>query len=108
MTCQLFAFLLASPAHSITLPVEGSIQNSDETFSGKAYARLTGGGTITLETNRNVTCQGSFVHTGIHEGNGTVTCDDGRLGVFDFVTRGLSGSGVGTIGLESFVFRIGK
>ncbi|KHK01557.1 hypothetical protein NY78_3078 [Desulfovibrio sp. TomC] len=42
------------------------------------------------------------------EGNGTVTCEDGRLGSFVFVTAGLSGSGSGKIGAEDFEFRIGK
>ncbi len=107
-SCLLICLCIPSPAYSITLPIEGAVRNSTETFLGKAVVHLSGVGSVRLETNKNVTCTGGFVHTDHRKGNGTIRCDDGRRGVFDFVTRGLSGSGAGKIGDEDFEFRIGK
>ena len=36
------------PACSLTLPVRGSIQNSDEAFTGTATGYLDGGGDLTI------------------------------------------------------------
>lgn len=108
VSCLLICLSITSPAYSITLPIEGTVHNSTETFFGKAVVHLSGVGTVSLETNKNVMCTGGFVHTDHRKGNGTIRCDDGRRGFFDFVTRGLSGSGAGKIGDEDFEFRIGK
>ena len=67
-----------------------------------------GEGNLTLTTNKGVTCKGNFVHASQQKGSGTVACEDGRVGSFEFVTAGLSGSGAGMIGSEHFDFRIGK
>jgi hypothetical protein len=97
------------PARAISLPIQGEVRGSAETFTGKATVFLTGDGSLILATNQGVTCHGDFVHVTSHEGTGTVLCDDGRLGFFAFVTTGLfSGTGSGKIGLEDFEFRIGK
>jgi len=100
--------VLVFPAHSITLPIHGAVLNSTETFTGKATVQFWGDGNLTLTTNNGVTCTGDFVHTSQQKGSGTVTCEDGRLGSFEFVTAGFSGTGAGMIGSEHFDFRIGK
>ena len=99
---------VASPAHAISLPIQGKVNNSTETFAGTARVRLTGGGELTLKTNKGVACKGDFVHISQQKGNGKVTCEDGRVGSFDFVTAGFSGTGSGIIGSENFDFQIGK
>lgn len=96
------------PAHSMDLPIHGAVTNSSEVFSGMATVYFWGDGNLTLTTNKGVTCTGDFVHASQQKGHGTVSCDDGRLGVFDFVTAGFTGSGAGMIGAEHFDFRIGK
>jgi len=92
----------------MTFPIHGVVLNSTETFTGKATVHFLGDGDLTLTTNRGVLCKGNFVHASQQKGNGTVTCEDGRLGSFDFVTAGFSGAGSGRIGTEKFNFRIGK
>jgi len=106
-----FAVLLCSfivPAYAMTLPISGAVLNSTETFTGKATVHLLGDGNLILTTSKGVTCKGDFVHASQQQGSGTVACEDGRLGAFHFVTAGFSGTGSGTIGTESFHFRIGK
>jgi len=93
---------------SIDLPVAGEIENTQETFTGRATAYFSGGGILTLTTNQGVTCQGEYTNTDRHQGNGTVVCEDGRLGSFDFVASGFSGNGSGLIDTKPFAFRIGK
>jgi len=101
-------FILISPAHAMTLPIHGAVLNSTETFTGKATVHFWGDGNLTLTTNKGVICKGDFVHASQQKGKGTVTCEDGRLGTFEFVTAGFSGTGAGMIGAEHFAFRIGK
>lgn len=100
--------VLIFPAYSMTLPIHGAVRNSTETFTGKATVHFLGDGNLTLTTNKGVTCTGDFVHASQQKGSGTVACEDGRLGSFEFVTAGFSGTGAGMIGSEHFDFRIGK
>ena len=93
---------------SINLPIEGEIQNTSETFTGRATAYFSGGGILTLTTNQGVTCQGEYINTDKDQGNGTVVCEDGRLGYFNFVASGFTGNGEGFIDTKPFAFRIGK
>lgn len=93
---------------SINLSVEGEIHNSPETFTGKATAYFSGGGILTLTTNQGVICQGEYINTDDNQGNGTVVCEDGRLGSFNFVASGFTGNGEGLIDTKPFAFRIGK
>ena len=99
---------LAYAKLSIHLPIEGEIQDTSETFTGSATAYFSGGGILTLTTNRGVTCQGEYINTEKHQGNGTVVCEDGRLGYFNFVASGFTGNGEGLIDTKPFAFRIGK
>ena len=96
------------PAYAISLPIHGEVHNSSENFTGMATVHFNGEGDLTLTTNKGVKCKGGFVHASQQVGNGTVSCEDGRLGSFEFVTAGFSGSGSGIIGTENFNFRIGK
>lgn len=93
---------------SIDLPIEGEIQNTSETFTGRATAYFSGGGILTLTTNQGVSCKGEYINTDKYQGNGTVVCEDGRLGYFKFVASGFTGDGEGLIDTKPFAFRIGK
>ncbi|MYL83501.1 hypothetical protein GTA51_10230 [Desulfovibrio aerotolerans] len=115
--CKMLGLLAASwlaihccavPAQAISLPVTGEVKNSAETFTGTAVVALSGDGSIDLLTSRGVTCQGVFGYVTRKEGRGTVMCQDGRKGYFQFVSAGFSGTGAGKIDDENFEFRIGN
>lgn len=93
---------------SMTLPVRGQIQGSDEVFTGTATGRMDGGGELTIVSNRGATCQGAFVYTTRRNGEGVFSCDDGRTGPFQFVSTGKRGTGYGDLGGQRFTFTFGK
>lgn len=94
-------------ACSVTLPVRGQIQNSDETFTGTATGGLSGGGTLTIVSNKGAHCSGNFVYVTGRTGQGVFTCDDGRTGPFQFASTGMSGTGYGDLGGQRFTFTFG-
>ena len=100
------AALLASC--SMTLPVRGQLQNSNETFTGTATGYMNGGGNLTIVSNKGATCKGNFVYVTRRSGEGVFTCDDGRTGPFEFVSTGTSGTGHGDLGGQRFTFTFGK
>lgn len=95
-------------ACSMTLPVRGQIQGSDELFTGTATGRMDGGGELTIVSNKGATCKGSFVYTTKRNGEGVFSCDDGRTGPFQFVSTGTRGTGYGDLGGQRFTFTFGK
>ena len=70
---------------TMTLPVHGLVQNSDETFSGTATGGMDGSGTLTIVSNKGATCKGNFVYVTRRTGEGVFSCSDGRSGPFQFV-----------------------
>lgn len=100
------AVLLASC--SMTLPVRGQIQNSDEAFTGTATGYLDGGGNLAIVSNKGAACKGNFVYVSGRNGEGVFTCDDGRSGPFKFVSTGSRGTGYGDLGGQRFTFTFGK
>lgn len=95
-------------ACSVTLPVRGQIQNSDETFTGTATGGLSGGGTLTIVSNKGARCTGDFVYVTGRTGQGVFTCNDGRSGPFQFASTGMSGTGYGDLGGQRFTFTFGR
>lgn len=92
---------------SITLPVTGRVQNSDETFVGNATGGLNGNGTLKITSSKGPTCEGKFVYTSNRTGEGVFNCSDGRTGPFSFVSTGTSGTGYGDLGGQRFTFTFG-
>ena len=92
---------------TVTEPVRGQVQNSDETFTGTATGGMNGDGTLSIVSNKGATCTGNFVYTTGRTGDGVFTCSDGRSGPFHFVSSGLSGTGYGDLGGEKFTFTFG-
>ena len=70
--------VLALAGCSMTLPVKGQVQNSQETFSGTATGYLDGGGDLTIVSSEGTTCTGNFVYVTSRNGEGVFTCSDGR------------------------------
>lgn len=92
---------------SMTLPVQGQVQNSTETFSGTATGYLDGGGNLKIVSSKGAVCEGNFVYTSSREGKGIFHCDDKRSGPFEFVSTGTRGTGTGDLGGERFIFTFG-
>lgn len=93
---------------SMTLPVRGQIQNTNETFTGTATGYIDGGGDLTIVSNTGAKCTGSFVYVTRRNGEGIFKCDDGRSGPFEFVSTGTRGTGFGDLGGQRFTFTFGN
>lgn len=93
---------------SMTLPVRGQVQNSNETFTGTATGYMDGGGNLVIVSNEGATCKGNFVYASGRKGEGVFTCNDGRTGPFQFVSTGSRGTGYGDLGGQRFTFTFGK
>ena len=95
-------------ACSMTLPVHGQLPNTDEVFSGTATGYMDGGGNMTIISNKGATCKGNFVYVTNRNGEGVLSCDDGRTGPFNFVSTGTHGTGYGDLNNQRFTFTFGK
>ncbi len=93
---------------SMTLPVQGALQDSSQTFTGSATGYMDGGGKLTITTSAGTRCDGDFVYVTGREGEGTFQCTDGRRGPFTFVSTGTRGTGRGNLNGEAFTFTFGK
>lgn len=96
-------------ACSLTLPVEGRMQNSNERFLGETTGYLSGKGELTVTLMSGSECLGAFQYAKSGKsGKGTLTCNDGRSGTFIFTSNGTRGNGFGkTTNGEMFTFRFG-
>lgn len=103
--CALIASSIG--ACSMTLPVQGSIEDGSETFTGSATGYMDGGGTLTISSNKGLSCAGTFVYVTRRNGSGTFNCNNGQSGPFDFVSTGTRGTGTGRIGTRPFTFTFG-
>lgn len=92
---------------SMTVPAQGKLQNSNETFTGTATGYADGSGNLTVVTSEGATCSGNFVYINGRQGEGVFTCDDGRSGPFQFVSTGTRGTGWGDLGGQKFTFTFG-
>ena len=94
-------------ACTLTLPVHGIVQNTDEVFTGTATGKLNGAGSLSIVSNKGATCEGNFVYVSSRNGEGVFNCSDGRSGPFSFVSAGTEGAGYGTLGGAAFTFTFG-
>jgi hypothetical protein len=110
---KVFSLLIAAAsavslaACSMTLPVHGQLQQSDEAFNGTATGYMDGGGDLKVVTTYGAVCKGNFVYVTRRNGEGVFHCDDGRSGPFEFVSTGTRGTGSGDLGGERFTFTFG-
>jgi hypothetical protein len=103
----LFFLIFLTSSCSMTLPVKGTVQNSDETFQGSATGYLGGSGSLEIISNTGVKYKGNFVYVTSRQGEGVFNCDDGRSGPFEFVSSGTNGTGYGDLGGSRFTFTFG-
>ncbi len=103
-----FAVVLAACA--AVRPVDGRMERSDETFTGRITGSgyREGSGDLTLVSSRGTTCRGSFVYTSRRRGEGTLRCDDGRSGPFHVAGVNEEGNGAGDLSGQRFTFRFGN
>jgi hypothetical protein len=99
--------LLALGACSRTLPVSGSMEDGSETFTGTSTANGDRTGTMTVQSNKGLSCQGDWSYISEHFGRGVMSCNNGQSGPFEFNGVGPHGSGTGRLGDRRFVFRYG-
>ncbi len=104
---SVLALLATLPACSLTLPVRGLVQDSDERFSGTATGYMDGSGNLKVASNKGASCGGDFVYVTSRTGEGVFECTDGRSGPFRFVSTGNRGTGQGTLGKQTFTFTFG-
>lgn len=99
--------LLASCAASA--PVVGQMQRSDETFrgniTGSGYSG--GSGELTMLSNHQAECRGTFTYISRRRGDGVLNCNDGRTGPFHIAAAGTTGNGYGDLDGQRFTFSIG-
>jgi hypothetical protein len=98
---------LALSGCSMTLPVQGQSTDGLETFTGNATGYADGSGTLSIASNKGLSCSGNFVYVTGRTGSGTFTCSNGQSGPFTFVSTGTLGSGSGKIGDRTFTFTFG-
>lgn len=99
--------MAAVAACSMTLPVQGALEDGTETFTGSATGDMDGGGKLQISSNKGRSCSGTFVYVTGRNGRGTFTCSDGQSGPFEFVSTGIRGTGTGRIGSKPFTFTFG-
>jgi hypothetical protein len=92
---------------SMTLPVRGQIQSTDETFVGSATGYMDGSGKLTITSSKGAVCTGDFVYVTSRQGSGVFTCNDKRSGPFEFVSTGKRGTGTGDLSGQRFTFTFG-
>lgn len=95
-------------ASSLTLPVRGIVQNSEETFTGSATGYMDQSGTLDITSSLGTHCTGDFVYVTARTGEGVFQCNDGRSGPITFVSTGRRGTGHGTLGDQNFTFTFGS
>jgi hypothetical protein len=93
---------------SMTLPVRGQVQSTQETFNGTATGHMDGGGNLQMVSSKGAVCKGNFVYVNHRQGEGVFNCDDGRSGPFTFVSTGSAGTGYGTLDNQRFIFTFGN
>jgi hypothetical protein len=99
---------LAGCATSLTVPVQGRVLASDETFSGTTTGRGDGTGFMEVHSSKGTTCKGDFNFLNRRYGEGVFSCDDGRGGPFRFRSYGGEGYGDGSLGDQQFTFTFGN
>lgn len=89
--------MLAGCAH--TSPVVGQFSGSKDEFMGEASAAMWGEGSLHIQTQAGVTCDGTLVRpTSLVSGNGKLHCSDGRTGTFVFTkSNEYGGTGFGSM-----------
>jgi hypothetical protein len=88
-----------------SLPLQG--QTEKETFSGSATGYLDQSGTLAIRGDKGTTCTGTFAYVTPVDGQGTITCSDGRSGPIMFISNGTYWAGTGKIGDARFTFIFG-
>lgn len=103
----LFIAATALSGCTLTLPVVGQMQSTNEAFAGKATGHMDAAGELNLSMANGAKCVGTFVYVNPRQGAGTLKCSDGRSGQFEFVSTGRRGTGSGSLDGAPFTFTFG-
>ena len=89
-------FLLLLSGCSLTLPVRGRVEGTNEMLVGEATGFMDGSGRISLMGSDGRDCMGAFQYgASRRSGTGIFTCTDGATGTFAFNSTGQQGTGFG-------------
>lgn len=100
--------VLLLSACSVTEPVMGAMEDGSETFRGTTTGYADGSGTLEVVSNKGLRCEGKWVFVNRPRfGRGTVFCNNGESGPFEFVGTGRHGTGNGRLGNRRFTFTFG-
>jgi hypothetical protein len=95
-------------ACSATASVNAAMEDGSETFRGTTTGYMDGSGTIDLTSNKGLRCTGQWVFIDRPRyGRGTVQCENGLSGPFEFVGTGKHGTGNGRLGRRLYTFTFG-
>lgn len=104
---EIIALACGLAACSFTLPVNGTMEDGLETFSGTTSGGGDRSGTLNIMSNKGLSCHGDWAYTSERTGRGIFICTNGLSGPFEFTSAGRHGNGVGRIGGRRFVFTFG-
>ena len=97
----------SDPRNTLTLAVEGIMDDEPELFTGTVARRLENEGVLTITSDRGLRCRGDFVYVSAHDAKGSLDCTNGLSGPFQFESNGKRGKGTGRIAGRGFTFVFG-
>ena len=97
----------SDPRNTLTLAVEGTMDDGPEFFTGTIDRRLENEGVLTFASDRGLRCRGEFAYVSGHDAKGTLNCTNGLAGPFQFESNGKCGKGTGRIAGRGFTFVFG-
>lgn len=90
--------------------MHGFFEGEQETFSGGFTWHFDDEGNLQFRTTKGRTCIGKIPsikgNMRASSGQGTITCNDGQTGTFQYTAENMQGNGKGTIGGRPFAFTL--
>lgn len=90
---------------TVTLSLSGKSTSTQNTVTGTATGAPFRDGAFNLKVSDGRVCDGVYQHKSRTEGHGFMTCQNGAVGTFEFVSDGKSGGGKAVLEDETFVFK---
>ena len=97
----------SDPRSTLTLAVEGIMDDGPELFTGTVDRRLEHEGVLAITSDRGLRCRGEFAYVSANDAKGTLNCTNGLSGPFQFESNGKRGKGTGRIAGRGFTFVFG-
>lgn len=92
---------------SATISVTGGLTDGSETFAGNGEAAMSRTAPFNVTSSNGANCSGAFQMESFTAGTGTISCNDGRTGTFDWQSQAGKMIGNGTLSGQSFNLTMG-